>query len=114
MENNTASIPNILIKTEKLTNITVELYQLKMLKAGSRHLANIVSRLIISTFIFLLILFASIGAAFYLNNAFNSNYLGFFFVAGAYFLLTMILILFRHSIVTRPIQNSIIRRTLKR
>ena len=68
MENNTATIPNILKKAERLTSITVELYQLKMLKVGSTYLANIVSRLVISTIIFILILFASIGIAFYCND----------------------------------------------
>ena len=113
MENNSASIPNILAKTEKLTNTTVELYKLKMIKVGSCYLANIVSRVIISILIFLLVLFASIGAGFYLNNFFGNNYFGFLFVAAAYFLLTIIFFLFRDSLIKRPIQNSVIRKTLK-
>ena len=113
MENNLSSIPNILAKTEKLTNTTIELYRLKMVKVGSCYLANIVSRIIISILIFLLILFASIGAGFYLNNLFGNNYLGFLFVAAAYLLLTIIFFLFRDSLIKRPVQNSVIRKSLK-
>lgn len=114
MENNTSSIPNVIIKAEKLSNITVELYQLKMLKVGSSYFASIVSQLIISSLIILLTVFASTGIALYLNNAFNSKYIGFFFVSGAYLLLTIILILFRRVIIKQPVQNSVIRRTLNR
>jgi hypothetical protein len=112
MENNSATIPNLLKKTERLTSITVELYQLKMLKVGSTYLASIVSRLIISTLIFILILFASIGTAFYCNDLLGSTYLGFFCVAAGYLFLALILVLFRDSIIKRPVQNSVVRRSL--
>jgi hypothetical protein len=113
MENNTASIPNILAKTELLSNTAVDLYKLKIIKVGSRYFADVASKIIISSLIFLLIIFASIGAGFYINNLFGNNYMGFLAVAAFYLLLTIIFALFRNALIHRPIQNSVIRKTLK-
>lgn len=77
---------------------------------GSKIIAN--SILLLVTV--LLILFISLGASIYLSKYFGNDYLGFIIVAGFYFLLGLILLIGKGSILERPIREKIIRNTFNK
>lgn len=77
---------------------------------GSKLIANLILLLITV----LLILFISLGASIYLSNYFENNYLGYIIVAGFYFLLGLILLIGKGSLMERPIREKIIRNTFNK
>ena len=70
------------------------------------------SGIIIGSLLMLVFLFGSIALAFYLSSLFEKNYTGFLIVAAIYFVLAMLLILFRNSLLKTPITNAFIKNNL--
>ncbi|HNP96832.1 MAG TPA: phage holin family protein [Cyclobacteriaceae bacterium] len=74
----------------KLLKLEIKEDIAKVLSKGLVHLAIIV-------FAFLFLIFISIGFAHYLNAVLESDFQGFFIVAGIYFVLFILFLLFRKS-----------------
>lgn len=70
--------------------------------------------LIISFFAFLFIFFLSLYTGYYLSHYFNDKYTGFALVAGFYFLVGTVLIIFRKKLIEAPLRNRIIRSIFNR
>lgn len=91
----------------------LELYKLEATERVSVYGSNVISILIIGFSVFLLVLFFSITAGFFIARYFNNNYMGFLIVTGFYFLLTLVLLIIRRKHIEKPIRDKIIRRILK-
>jgi len=87
--------------------ITLQAAQ-KAANIGSQSIALI----LIAVFGSMFLLFINIAAAFYISARMNSNFAGFCIVSGFYFLLTLILMLFRKKAVVLPLRNLIIKQIL--
>jgi hypothetical protein len=94
------------------TNLNLIKYQVteRTCVIGSKIIANLILLLVTV----LLILFISLGASIYLSNYFGYNYLGFIIVAGFYFLLVLILLIGKGSLIERPVREKIIRNTFNK
>ena len=75
----------------------------------SRILSRSANAAIISYFLFFILLFGSLSAAFVISARLNSQAFGFLIVAGFYFFLMTVYLLFRKRIIERPIIRGIVR-----
>ncbi|MES2762625.1 MAG: phage holin family protein [Bacteroidota bacterium] len=91
-------------------------YELMLLKGSDKiaHLgSNALSAIPIIMFSVLTILMLSFALAFYLNEKMMSQYCGFLVVGGGYFVIVLLFILMRKSMIVKPLRNLIIRELLK-
>lgn len=99
--------------TENLNNYVKTNLELIKLEATERT-CFIGSKLIVNLFLALvgvfLVLFISLGAGFYISNYFGNNYSGFIIVAGFYFIIGLILVLGKKTLMEQPLRNRIIRK----
>ena len=91
---------------------TVELTKLKAVDRISDIAASLLSVLFAWAALFLLILFASLGLAFWLGGIFGKMYFGFLAVAGIYALLALLIHLFLSKWIKKIICNYIIKLAL--
>ncbi len=83
--------------------------RLKAVEKLSKFSSSVISKLIILYLLLFILLFASIAAAFYLGNIFNSTSLGFVSIAGFYLIVLLIIILLKPVIIEKPIIKSFIK-----
>ena len=91
-------------------------YELTVLKASekiSKVVSEIASRFLIIPVLVFSILFLSFGAACYVSAAMDSRFIGFLIVGGAYFVIGLIVLAFRRSLLANPLRNRIIREMFK-
>jgi hypothetical protein len=89
----------VVLKTyEKISNVGSEFISLVLI-------------LKITAFALLLLSFA---AAFYISYIVNDTYTGFIIVGGVYFLISIILLIFKKQLLINPFRNSIIRLIFKK
>jgi hypothetical protein len=67
-----------------------------------------VSYLVFGFIAMVILILLSIGAAHYISSRMGDSFSGFFFVAGAYAVILLFLILGRNAIIKRPVANKII------
>ena len=67
---------------------------------------------ILGVFITLFVLFLSVSLGFFLSEWFGSYALGFLVLSGGYFLLFLVVLIFRKSLIIEPVRNRIIRSIL--
>ena len=76
----------------------------------SRLLSNVASTLVIVGYLlFLILLFISFAAGFFIGSLLHSNEAGFLCVAGFYFLVLIAFLIFRKQIVERPVIKAVVR-----
>lgn len=102
--------------TESLKTYINTYYELIKLQATER--ASVIGSALISGFlilmsVFLIVLFISLGAGFYLSHCFNNNYIGFAIVAGFYLILSLFIIFNRKKLIDIPTRDRIIRKMLQ-
>jgi hypothetical protein len=99
------------IKNDVLEYIEVrfDLIRLHVAENLSRVVSNAATVAIIGFFLFFIFFFLSFAAGYYFAHILNSNELGFLLVAGFYFLLLLIFLVFRKRIIERPIIKAIVK-----
>ena len=98
---------------KKYINTRYELMVLKATEKASNVGAETLSALLIINIAFLTILILSLAIAFYISSSFGDSYSGFLIVGGAYFIIMLILIGFRKSLLKKPFRNIIIKAMFK-
>lgn len=98
---------------KKYINTRYELMVLKATEKASNIGAESLSALLILKIASLAILILSFATAFYISSSMGDSYSGFIIVGGAYFIITLILIGFRKSLLTKPFRNMIIKAMFK-
>jgi len=96
-------------QVEQYVKTTVELYKLKTIHTFSDLFAAIATGFIIWVIVFLTLIFASLGAAFYLGEVLGKWHYGFFIVAGFYVLVGLIIYMLRIKCLKERINNFIIK-----
>jgi hypothetical protein len=101
--------------TENLKEYANTRYDIVTLKI-TQKVANIgsqtISVLLIGMILGLFLLFINLAVALYLSSLLNSKYVGFFIVAGFYFLLTLIFLIGRKKLIINPLRNLIVKQIL--
>lgn len=70
--------------------VKLELFKIDMTEHLSQVLAQVIAYMVILLIASLVTLFVSMGLGFLINQQLDSNYLGFFIVAGAYLLVLLL------------------------
>jgi hypothetical protein len=89
--------------------VKVDLVRLHLAENLSRILSNMASSAIIGYLLFLIIMFLSLTAGYFIGSRLNSTELGFLCVSGFYVMLLIIFLLLRKKIVEKPVVRTIIR-----
>ncbi len=101
--------------THQFKSYANTLYELFLLKAVQKISSGATTVLVIAAVIFLtvlLLVFASIGAALWLNQLLGNPFCGFFIVSGFYALLVLLIYAFRKRVIRRSIQDIIVNEML--
>lgn len=113
MENIATDIELLYNKAEKYTKTSFELLQLNTIDKTSdviSSLAVITSMVII---VAMFILFINIGISLLIGKLLNDYAMGFFLISGFYFIVALIVFVFRKTFIKIPIDNLIVSKLLK-
>ncbi len=94
-------------------NTTYELTILKATEKAANVGSEAISTLLILKALSFAILLLTFAAAFYIASVLDETYLGFLIVGGAYFVITLFLLLGRNSLLKKPFRNIIIKALFK-
>jgi hypothetical protein len=103
----------LLEKIEEYGITTYELTKLKLLKTTALIVPSLLSRLIVIFIISSFILILSIGIALLLGDLLGKLYYGFFIVAAFYLVVGIVLHLYLHKWIKKPVSDSIIKQILQ-
>jgi hypothetical protein len=88
---------------------TTELYKLKAVDKLAVAGGNIAAYAVIVLVSFLALVLLSIGLGAWFNELLNSNYLGYFIVAGIYIIIGLLVIATQNNMIKRPVSSIIIK-----
>lgn len=108
MENNPSQLEKLIEKVESYSKTSLELFKQTAILRSADVFSNLTTRLLIFTFILIVLLFVNIALALWIGEELGKTYLGFFAVAGIYFFLGFVFYLFRNTLIKHPISNYII------
>ena len=109
MENKASTIENLFENVGQYSKTSFELYKHKAIYEIASLTSTLAVRLILTIVVALVSLFISIGIAFWLSDIFGNSYSGFFIVSIVYFLVWIVLFIFRKSFIKKPISNMVIK-----
>ena len=113
MENIATDIELLYNKAEKYTKTSFELLQLNTIDKTSDVISSlaVVTSMVIIVAMF--ILFINIGISLLIGKLFNDYAMGFFLISGFYFIVALIVFVFRKTFIKIPIDNLIVSKLLK-
>jgi hypothetical protein len=89
--------------------VKLDLIRLHMAENLSRIFSNVAIIAVAGYLLFLIVIFLSFAAGFFIGSKLNSNELGFLCVAGFYLLLLFLFLAYRKHIVERPVIKAVVR-----
>jgi hypothetical protein len=113
METPASLIESLFEKAEAYGKTTFELSKLKALDTATNVATAFIARLSVIIMIFLFALIMSIGVALFLGELFGKPSLGFFIVAAFYLVTIVILYLYLHVWIKKPVGDLIMTHTLQ-
>ena len=106
-------VESLISKAGDLAETRIELFKLKMVDRFSQAVSSVLSKIVTVVLISLALIICSLGAAFWIGSEMKNLYYGFFIVGGFYVLLGIIVYIFRHALIKKPISTIIIDRIIK-
>jgi hypothetical protein len=103
------NIDNIRKEIQEYVEVKFDLIRLHTAEQLSRILTSMTTVVIGGYLLFLILMFLSFAAGFFFGSLFDSNEAGFLCVAGFYFLLLIIFLIFRKKIVERPVIKAVVK-----
>jgi len=85
------SFSNTVEKITSFIEVKIEQIKIKLIRASSKVIGNIIGISIITVFTLLFLLFLTIGVANWINHLLNSPFWGYFIISGFYLFLIIIL-----------------------
>ena len=113
MENIATNIELLYKKAEQYSKTSFELLQLNTINKISDVISSLSVVISISIIVAMFTLFINIGISLYIGKLLNDYAMGFFLVSGFYFIVAIIVYLFRKSLIKIPIDNLIVSKLLK-
>jgi hypothetical protein len=113
MQQQASAVEDLLSKTTDYLEARVELLELKAIGKTASLVSSFASRLVIGIVFSLVLIFLHLGIALWLGTIWGSLYLGFFAVAAFYFLVAILLYLFKKALFQKPVSNAIIKKLLQ-
>jgi hypothetical protein len=113
MENIAENVELLYKKAEQYSKTSFELLQLNTIDKISDVISSLSVVISISIIVAMFTLFINIGISLYIGKLLNDYAMGFFLVSGFYFIVAIIVYLFRKSLIKIPIDNLIVSKLLK-
>lgn len=113
MENIASNVELLYKKAEQYSKTSLELLKLHTIEKTLDVISSLTVVISISIIVGMFTLFVNIGISFFIGNLLGNNALGFFIVSGFYFILGIIVFIFRKSLIKIPIDNLIVSKLLK-
>ena len=113
MENIASNVALLYKKAEQYSKTSLELLKLQTVEKTSEVISSLAVVISISIIVGMFSLFVNIGISFFIGNLLKNNALGFFIVSGFYFILGIIVFIFRKSLIKIPIDNLIVSKLLR-
>jgi hypothetical protein len=113
METPASLVESLVERVEDYGKTTYELSKLKLLETTINVVNTLVPRLSVIIMLSLFALVLNIGIALLLGELLGKSYYGFFIVAGFYLLAAIVLQLFLHKWIKKPISELIIKQALQ-
>ncbi len=104
---------NLYDQVEQYAKTTVELYKLKVAKTLSEVFASVATGFILWVLFLFILLFLSIGTAFYLGKVMGEWHYGFLSIAGLYIIAVVVIYIYRVKCLTRKLNDYIIKQIFK-
>lgn len=104
--------PGLLEKLEDFAQTNVKLFQYKAIDKGTEIASSVISGVVMAVFFILGFVILSIGLALLIGSWLNNSYYGFFIMAGFYFLLGLLIFVFRDKWIKIPLINSLSKKFL--
>ena len=104
----------LLEKIKEYVDTRMKLTKLILVEKGSSILADLVTTVIVVSFLVLAVLFLSIAMGFYLSTLIGNSYAGFFIVALFYFLIALVVYVTKDKYIEKSIVNGVIKKVFKR
>jgi hypothetical protein len=89
--------------------VKLDLIRLHTAESLSRILSNAATLAITGYLLFLIIIFVSFAAGFFIGSLLHSNELGFLCIAGFYLLILLLFLWFKKQIVEKPVIKAMVR-----
>jgi hypothetical protein len=102
-------ISKIKHEIQEYLQVQLDLIKLHTAENISRILSNTATIAVVGYLSFFILLFLSFAAGYFFGSKLHSNELGFLCVAGIYLLFLVIFLIFRRSIIERPVIKAIVR-----
>lgn len=113
MEDQDLDTQEIIGKIKEYVEVRKELAVLTAVEKGSQLFANLLTDGLVVLFSVLAILFGSLAMGFYLSELIGNSYSGFLIVTGVYFLVAIIIYLFKDKYMEKHIVNGVIKKFFK-
>ena len=113
METPASSIESLIGKIESYGNTRYELSKFKSLENANRIASILLSRIFVFINILLFLFFVNVGIALLLGQLLGKIYYGFFIVAVAHLLISLIFYFFLNKWIRTPVSNFIITQLLQ-
>lgn len=114
MENNTATIEQLIEKAEVYGKTTLELCKLNTIYKATTLFSSLAIKLVILVVAVFFSLMVNIGLALWIGEYYGKTYYGFFIIAAFYLLLVFVIYLFRNLWIRNPVSNFIISHCLNK
>jgi hypothetical protein len=112
MESLTNMFEPLLETAKSYGKTSLELYKLKALNSIAGLLSAAIHHAAVTIVLLLFVLFASIGAAFWLGEILGEIYYGFFCIAGFYMIACIVLVFILKEFIKKHTKDSIISKLL--
>ena len=113
MENIATDIELLYKKAEQYSKTSFELLQLNTIDKTSDVISSLSVVISISIIVAMFTLFINIGISLFIGKLLNDYAMGFFMVSGFYFIVAIIVYIFRKTLIKIPIDNLIVSKFLK-
>ena len=113
MENIATDIELLYKKAEQYSKTSFELLQLNTIDKTSDVISSLSVVISISIIVAMFTLFINIGISLFIGNLLNDYAMGFLLVSGFYFIVAIIVFIFRKTLIKIPIDNLIVSKLLK-
>ena len=113
MKEKIAIVETLIDKAEEYAKTTYALYRLKAVDKAATAASSATAAIIIVFLLLFFLIFLSLGLALYLGEVLGETHYGFMAVAGIYFLLGLLLIIFRKQLLVDVFTNMLINNFFK-
>jgi hypothetical protein len=94
---------------QEYLEVRLDLLKLHTSENISRILSNAATLAVIGYMLFFILLFLSFAAGYFFAAKLNSNELGFLCIAGIYLIFLIVFLIFKKSIIERPVIRAMVR-----